>query len=279
MSRVLDVGAQAVRVALPYMGAAMGGVVSERAGIVNVALEGTMLVAALAAAAGALATGSIVVALVAAAAAGAAFQAIHGAAVVHGRADPIVSGLALNLLAVAITRFLCRALYGSASNSPPVPGRATSLLTDLPSWTLLVVVVVTSWALSRTRFGLRVRAVGEHPEAAASVGVPVERTQLLAVGAAGVSAGLAGAWLALDQRQFSTGMSSGRGYIALAILVLSGHRPARAALLALAFGAAEALELVAQDATKIPHQLVQTLPYVATLAALVVFGRRRPARS
>ncbi|MBL8720991.1 MAG: ABC transporter permease [Myxococcales bacterium] len=279
MSRVLslDFLGQAVRVALPYMGAAMGGVLSERAGIVNVALEGTMLVAALAAAWGALATGSVVVALLSAALAGALVQLVHGTAVVHGKADPIVSGLAINLLALAGTRFLLRALYASSSNSPTIPGQSASLLRDPASWVVVAVVVATTWTMTRSRFGLRIRAVGEHPEAAASVGVSVPRTQLLAVAAAGVAAGLAGAWLALDQRQFSSKMSGGRGYIALAILVLSGHRPGRAAGIALAFGAAEALELVVQETTKVPHQLVQTLPYVVTLAALVVFGARRRA--
>ena len=277
MSRVFsaDFAGQAVRVALPYMGAAMGGVWSERAGVINVALEGTMLVAALAAAWGALVSGSVLFALVCAALAGIAVQSLHGAAVVHGRADPIVSGLAVNLLAAAGTRFLLRALYGSASNSPPIPGRgAAGVLADPASWMVVAVVVASVLALPRTRFGLRVRAVGEHPEAAASLGVSVARTRMLAVVVAGVCAGLAGAWLALDQRQFSSGMSSGRGYIALAILVLSRHRPGRAALFAIAFGAAEALELVAQESAKVPHQLVQTLPYVATLVALVAVGFR-----
>lgn len=277
MSRVLslDFLGQALRVALPYMGAAMGGVLSERAGIVNVALEGTMLVAALAAAWGALSTGSVVVALLSAALAGALVQLVHGTAVVHGKADPIVSGLAINLLALAGTRFLLRALYASSSNSPTIPGQSASLLRDPASWVVVAVVVATTWTMTRSRFGLRIRAVGEHPEAAASVGVSVPRTQLLAVAAAGVATGLAGAWLALDQRQFSSKMSGGRGYIALAILVLSGHRPGRAAGIALAFGTAEALELVVQETAKVPHQLVQTLPYVVTLAALVVFGARR----
>jgi simple sugar transport system permease protein len=142
---------------------------------------------------------------------------------------------------------------------------------------VLATVPLTVLALMRTPFGLRVRAVGEHPEAAASAGVRVARTRILAVSLAGAAAGLAGAWLAFDQHQFSSGMSGGRGFIALAAVVVAGWRPGRAALFCLLFGVAEAAQIALQDQHAVPHQIVQMLPYLATLIALAGWvGRTRP---
>lgn len=286
MSRIFSLAflAQVMRIALPYLAASMGGIWSERAGVPNVALEGTILVAALGAVAGTTLTGSPWMGLVVALAAGVLLQVIHALAVLVGRANAIVSGLALNLLASGGTRFLLRALYDSSSNSPAIPGltqksaTAQSLLVatlvDPTTWMVALVVVGTIVGLERTRLGLRVRAVGEHPEAAESVGVHVFRTRLLALMLAGATAGLAGAWLAFDQRQFSSGMSGGRGFIALATVVIAGWRPAQAALFAVLFGAAEAAQIVLQDQKWVPHQLVQALPYVLTLVVLAGWVRR-----
>jgi ABC-type uncharacterized transport system permease subunit len=276
MSRLLSLAflAQSLRIALPYLAASMGGVWSERAGVVNVALEGTMLAAGLFAIAGTTLLGSAWLGLLCALLAGVALQLLHGVAVLRGRANAIVSGFAINLLAAGGTRFLLRALYDSSSNSPAVPRVVSPLVMNA----LVVVVVLGSiLALARTTFGLRVRAVGEHPEAAESAGVSVLRTRLFALVVAGVCAGLSGAWLAFDQHQFVSGMSGGRGFIALAAVVVSGWRPGRAAVFCLLFGAAEAAQIVLQDQRAVPHQLVQMLPYVATLLALAgLVGRTRP---
>ncbi len=287
MSRFLDLAfaAQALRIAMPYLAASMGGIWSERAGVVNVALEGTILVSALGAVAGTLATGSAWLGLLVALGCGVALQLAHGAAVLFGRANAIVSGLALNLFAAGGTRFLLRALYGSSSNSPAVPGLviggvggprslAVATLLDPATWLVSAAVVLTVVALAKTPLGLRVRAVGELPEAAESVGVSVVRTRLAAVALAGVACGLGGAWLAFDQHQFSSGMSGGRGFIALAIVVISGWRPLPAAGFALLFGTAEAAQIVLQDQRIVAHQVVQALPYLITLVVLAGWVRR-----
>jgi simple sugar transport system permease protein len=281
--------AQVVRIALPYLAAAMGGIWSERAGIVNVALEGTILVSALGAVAGTTATGSPWVGLVMALLCGAALQLVHGVSVLYGRANAIVSGIALNLLALGGTRFVLRALYDSASNSPAIPaltsrtGSGTGLsllagtLLDPSTWLVVALVVATIVALYRTPFGLRVRAVGEHPEAAESVGVSVIGTRIRAVALAGGAVGMSGAWLAFDQHQFSSGMSGGRGFIALAAVIAGSWRPGRAALFCVLFGAAEAAQIALQGSHAIAHQVVQMFPYLATLVALAgLVGKSRP---
>jgi simple sugar transport system permease protein len=273
--------AQSLRIALPYLAASMGGIWSERAGVPNVALEGTLLVAALGAVAGTTATGSPWMGLLFALAAGALLQLIHAVAVLRGGADAIVSGLALNLFAAGGTRFLLRAFYDSSSNSPSIPGLgrpsssilATTLL-DPSSWLVVIAAVLTTVGLARTRFGLRVRAVGEHPVAAASVGVPVLATRMRALLLAGLVTGLGGAWLAFDQHQFSSGMSGGRGFIALAIVVISGWRPLPAVGFALLFGTAEAAQIALQDQKVVAHQVIQALPYLVTLVALAGWVRR-----
>ncbi|MGZ3418933.1 MAG: ABC transporter permease [Polyangiales bacterium] len=283
MSRLFTLAflAQSLRIALPYLAASMGGIWSERAGVPNVALEGTILVSALGAVAGTTATGSPWIGLVIGLCSGALLQAIHALAVLRGGADAIVSGLALNLFAAGGTRFLLRAFYDSSSNSPSIPGLgpsassilATTLL-DPTSWLVVLAAAGTTLGLARTRFGLRVRAVGEHPVAAASVGVPVLATRVRAVVLAGAVAGLAGIWLAFDQHQFSSGMSGGRGFIALAIVVISGWRPLPAVGFALLFGTAEAAQIALQDQKVVAHQVIQALPYVITLVALAGWVRR-----
>lgn len=287
MSRFLSLAfvAQALRIALPYLAASMGGIWSERAGVPNVALEGTILVAALGAVAGTTASGSPIVGLIVGVASGVALQLAHAAAVLFGRANAIVSGLSLNLLAAGGTRFLLRALYDSSSNSPAIPAlspaRPSSLVVatmlDPITWLIAAIVVATVVGLQRTPLGLRVRAVGEHPEAAASVGVSVVRTRLAALSLAGATASLAGVWLAFDQHQFSSGMSGGRGFIALATVVIAGWRPLPAVAFALLFGTAEAAQIVLQDQKVVAHQVVQALPYLLTLIALAgLRTRSRP---
>jgi ABC-type uncharacterized transport system permease subunit len=280
--------AQTARIALPYVAAAMGGVWSERAGVPNVALEGTMLVAALGAVAGTLSTGSPWIGLFVALLAGVALQLVHAAAVLRGGADAIVSGIALNLFAAGATRFLLRGLYGSSSNSPtigalaPPPsggGRPLWLetLIDPVSWLVVLAAVGTMLALSHTALGLRVRAVGESPRAAFAAGVGLHATRAKALALAGAVAALGGAWLAFDQRQFVSGMSGGRGFIALAAVVVSGWRPGRAALYCVLFAAVEASQYAMQAKGALPPQILSMLPYLATLLALAgLLGRSRP---
>jgi ABC-type uncharacterized transport system permease subunit len=279
--------AQTLRMSVPYGCAALGGVWSERSGVVNIALEGMLLSGGLASVVVHHATGSALLGVLGGLAVGAGLGFVH-ATIVRAKVDAIISGIALNLVAAGGTRFLLRALYDSSSNSPPIAGFRFGMLegvsgarlfvrTLLDPLTLLALALTfsTVWLLARTRFGLRTRACGEDPGAAASVGVPVHRVRLLAVTLGGAICGIGGTALAYDQHQFQSGMSGGRGFIALAAVILSGWRPGFAVLACVAFAGLDALQIVLQQETRIAHDLVSMLPYAATLFALVAIGRRR----
>lgn len=274
--------AQTARMAIPYACAALGGVVSERSGVVNIALEGILLGSALCAVAVQDATGSAAAGLAAGVLCGGAIGLLHAALVVWGRIDAIVSGLAINLAAAGGTRFLLRALYGSSSNSPSVRGlepfehSGPIVCTLLDPFLLLTLVSAgaLAWSLRRTRFGLRLRACGEDPSAAQAVGVNVALTRALAVGIGGAVCGLGGTALAFELHQFQAGMTGGRGFIALAAVIVAGWRPWPAVGACLAFAALDALQIVLQNQTKVPSQLFAVLPFVATLVALALVSRR-----
>jgi simple sugar transport system permease protein len=283
--------AQTLRMAVPYVCAGLGGVWSERSGVVNIALEGILLAGGLGGVVAQVATGSAWVGVVAGALVGASIAAVHALIVVRGGVDAIVSGIAINLAAAGCTRFVLRALYDSSSNSPPVEGFRTTFLGGAGGGALLartladpftlataLLVAASTWTLYRTRFGLRVRACGEDPGAASSVGVDVTRVRLLAVSLGGAICGLGGVALAYDQHQFQSGMSGGRGFIALAAVILSGWRPGRVAAACLAFAALDATQILVQDQARAASGYVaQMLPYLATLVALWVIARRRGA--
>jgi simple sugar transport system permease protein len=279
---------QTVRMAVPYACAALGGVWSERSGVINIALEGMLLAGGLAAVVAAHATGSAWAGVAAACAVAAAMGAVHAAVFVYGRADAIVSGIALNLVAAGGTRFLLRALYDSSSNSPGVEGFRVAALEGGQGARLLVRTLVdptfllaagaaacTAWLMTRTRFGLRVRASGENPEAARSAGVDVRRVRMAAVTLGAAICGLGGAALAFDQHQFQSGMSGGRGFIALAAVIVSGWRPLPAVVACAAFAALDAAQIAAQDRAGSLRDLAQMLPYVGTLVVLAWIGVRR----
>jgi ABC-type uncharacterized transport system permease subunit len=241
-----------------------------------------MLTSALVAIAVHVATGSAVAGLFAGVASGAVVGLLHATLVVRGRIDAIVSGIALNLAAAGGTRFLLRALYGSSSNSPSVAafrvaqgaGLFVRTLVDPFVVATVVAIALAAWTLGRTRFGLRLRACGEDPAAAQAVGIRVAdvRTAATALGCA--ACGLGGTALAYDLHQFQAGMSGGRGFIALAAVIVSGWRPFRAAAACLVFAALDALQIVLQNQTRVPSQVLSVLPYVATLVALVLVTKR-----
>jgi simple sugar transport system permease protein len=271
--------AAVVRISIPYALAALGGSLSERAGVIDLGLEGMLLFSAFTATLGAWAGHGALAGVAAGAVGGALIAALYALLVVRLGGDQIVCGVALNLLADGGTRFLLKATFDSSSNSPRVGawGNPTAALIAAT----LALVLLTHLVLYRTRFGLRVRAVGEHPEAATSLGVNVARVRWLAVVAGGALAGLGGAWLAADQHQFVAGMSNGRGYIALAALIFGKWRPTRAALACVMFGFAEATQIVLQAAgVGVPAWAVQMLPYVLTMVTLAgLIGRAAPPRA
>jgi simple sugar transport system permease protein len=284
--------AATIRTATPLALAAFGELLVERAGLINVGLEGAILAGAFGALLGASA-GGVAGGYLGAIVGGVLVATLFALFVVVLRADQIITGTALTLLSLGATGTLYRAMYGSTgaaldlpTSAPfPIPGLAAipvigPALFAQPPITYLVYAMVPAiwWWLQRTHSGLALRAVGERPEAAEAAGVPVNRLRTLSVLAGGVLAGLAGGSLVLAQAgTFAEGMSSGRGFIAIAIVVLGRWRPLGVALGALLFGAASALQFAFQamgwDA---PYQLFLVTPYLLTLAALAgAVGRAR----
>jgi ABC-type uncharacterized transport system permease subunit len=279
--------AQVLRISVPYVLAALGGVFSERAGVVALALEGEMLSGAFVSVVVTHATGSAAAGVAAGIGAGALLGAVVGLVTIRLRADQIVTGVAVNLLATGATRYLLTLLYDSSSNSPRIDTFSVPAWADHPLLEILVnplfvgsvlLVVLGQWTLHQTPLGLCLRAVGEHPEAAETLGVSVARARWTGVLVAGALAGLGGVWLGFDQHQFVDQMSGLRGYIALAAVIFGNWSPWRATLACLLFGFAEALQITLQGMdTQIPTQLVQTLPYVLTMVALAGgIGRATP---
>lgn len=281
--------AAAVRISVPYALAAMGAALSERGGVICIALEGIMLTGALGYTVGAHYTGDPWAGVGAALAVGALMAWLHAEATVRFRADQITSGLGLNLLAAGLTRLVLVQVFDSSSNSERVVG--------LPQWDLPLVagvpgvgallgsplvlataalVFLVHRLLFRTVFGLRLRATGERPEASATLGLSVTRIRFAGVLLCGLLAGLAGAYLASEQHSFTDGMTGGRGYIALAAMIVGKWNPVGAAAACLLFGAAEALQIRLQGSA-FPSELLQALPYVVTMLVLAGFIGRAVA--
>lgn len=280
--------AQTLRIAIPYLFAAAGGVLSERAGLIGLTLEGYMLSGAFAAAVGSYYGHSAWLGVLAGIAGGGAMALLYGVSAIRFRADQVVIGIAINLLAIGLTRFFLRLAFGSSSNSPRVAGFGgeqsgtgfLALVSNPMIWLGILAIPAVAWVLYRTPFGLRIRAVGEHPAAAVSVGIPVTRVRYGAVLLSGVLAGLGGVYLVLDQHQFTDQMTAGRGFIALAATIFGRWDPARVGIACLLFAAAETLQIQLQGAQLLPSQFVEMIPYVLTIIALAgVVGRAVPPAS
>ncbi|MCX5746043.1 MAG: ABC transporter permease [Proteobacteria bacterium] len=271
-------GAQILRIAIPYVLAALGGAITERSGVVDLALEAKLLFGAFAAAAVGHATSSPMAGLAAGIAAGALVAGVQIGLALWLAADQVIVGVALNLLALAGTRFLLQLLFDEGSNSPYTPGFGDAVLGNPIAWLALVAAIAVPLALRHTRWGLRLRAAGDRPEALAAVGVSATRTRLFAALVGGALAGAGGAQLSLSVNGFSADMSGGRGYIALAMVILAGWRPAWAAIACVGVALGESLRIYFQVAdVAIPRELAPLVPYVLTLVVLVVLGgKRRP---
>ncbi len=283
MTEIAAFIAQTIRIAIPSFFDASGGVVAERAGVVSLTLEGFMLTGAFAATLGSYYSGSPWIGVLCGIGGGLLFGLIHAVASIRYRADQIVVGIAINLLAVGLTRFFLLMAFDSSSNSPRVPGFGISgdaasltgaLLRNPLVWLGLLAIPAVAWLVHYTPFGLRVRAVGEHPAAAETLGVPVRRVRYFAVALSGILAGLGGVYLALDQHQFTDSMTAGRGFIALAAIIFGRWEPVRAGLACLLFAAAETLQIQLQGMQGIPSQFVQMIPYVLTIVAVGGFVAR-----
>jgi len=282
-----------LRFATPLIFGALGGIISERSGVVNIGIEGMMLMGCYFGIYGADVTGSWFGGLLIAMAAGGVLALVHAVFSVTLRADQIVGGVAINLLALGITGYLYVAHYGdqgTPDNVSRVPDVTLPVIkdigflgdaigkTNLLTWVALLAVLALALFLFRTPRGLRLRAVGEHPRAAETVGLSVIRTRYLAVIASGVFAALGGAYLSIGfLGSFTQNLTAGRGYIALAVVICGRWRPGGALAFALLFGFSSAIAQRLPTFSASGAVLFQALPYVLTIIAVAgVIGRSRP---
>jgi simple sugar transport system permease protein len=287
--------AATVRTATPLALAALGELLVERAGLINIGLEGAILAGAFGSLVGATA-GGVLWGYAGAIVGGVLVALLFAIFVIWLEADQIITGTALTLLSVGATGTLYRAMYGSSGAALSAPSSAPLALPGLASIPVVGPALFTqppityfaygcvpliAWWISRTHAGLALRAIGERPEAAEAAGIRVTRVRALAVLAGGVLGGLAGGTLVLAQAgTFAEGMSAGRGFIAIAIVVLGRWHPLGVALAACVFGAASALQFAFQAmGWDVPYQLFLVVPYLLTLAGLAgaVTRTRAPA--
>jgi general nucleoside transport system permease protein len=282
-----------LRFATPLVFGALGGIICERSGVINIGLEGMMLMGAFFGIFGADLTGSWLLGALIGMASGGALALVHALFSIHFRADQVVSGFALNLLAVGVTGYVFIAHYGdqgTPDDIPRVPVVTLPGIEDIPfvgdaigrasllTWLALLLVPALALYLFRTPRGLRLRSVGEKPRAADSVGVHVIRTRYLAVIASGLLAALGGVYLTIAfLGSFSQNLTQGRGYIALAAVIFGAWRPGGALAACLLFGFSSALAQRLPAFSESTAVLFQALPYVLTLIVVAgLIGRTRP---
>lgn len=280
-----------MRMATPLIYVALGETVSERAGVMNIGLEGLMLIGACTAYAVVFFTGSVLFGLLAAMMAGLVLGLGFAYLVVTVRANQIVVGAALNMIGLGISGFVYRDLFASTGLAGPVETLKVvpiPLLSDIPLvgpilfrqnllvYLVFILVPIAGFVMNKTSLGLAIRAVGEHPRAVDSVGLPVFRLRYGAILFAAALACLGGAYLPIAHaNQFVEGMSAGRGFVALAIVPFAGWRISGVLWGGLLFGAAYALQLRLQAAhLAVAYQVLQTAPYLLTLLALIIAGHR-----
>ena len=300
-----------LRLSVPLIFACLAGLWSERSGVVDIGLEGKMLAAAFAAAAAASATNSAVIGLAAGIIASVGFALIHGFAAISQRGNQIVSGVAINMLAAGLTALVGNAWYAQGGRTPPLEGDArfqpltwpgTESIDQIPfigplyahilsghsalAYCALIATILSGFVLARTRFGLRLRAVGENPAAVDTAGVSVTKLRYAAVIIAGVLCGFGGAYLSLGQAAgFLTNMTAGKGFIALAALIFAKWRAWPAFWTCLLFGLLDAVAIRLQGVVvpgigQIPVQAIQALPYLMTVVLLAGFiGKAIPPKA
>jgi general nucleoside transport system permease protein len=295
LTYINDILQATVRMAAPLMLVGIGGVFTERTGVFNIGMEGMMLTGALVATIGSDMTGSVWVGMILAMLAGGLLAAIHAYLTVTRRADQIVAGAAMNLLAIGGTDLLfARFFTGVRTRVTLFPVLAPEGLRNIPIlgpiifsqsvivWLAFLLPVIAAWILYRTSWGLNIRAVGDHPHAVATAGISVFRLKYVGVILSGVFAGLGGCALALGNLgYFAPGMTGGRGFIVLAALVVGKWNPIWVAAACLLFGGADALQLRIQtQQAAIPYQFLIMAPYILTILALAGFvGRTVPPKT
>jgi general nucleoside transport system permease protein len=280
-----------IRLATPLIFAALGGLFSERSGVINIALEGMMLAGAFTAAVLTLEFQSSFLGFLSGIIAGALVGFVYAIAVIKFEANQVVAGFAINLLMLGLPQFLSGAIYDSTGSTPQIPREflLPQLFNKISVASILAfaLIPICWYLLYKTPFGLRLRAVGENPEAADSAGIDVLRLRYIAIIISGMLAAAGGAYLSIGQSSlFTRGMTAGRGFIALAALILAKWRPVPVLFACLFFGFTEALSFQIQGIVKLPSgedipvQFIQMIPYVLTIIVLAGFvGLSRPPKA
>jgi len=285
--------ASAIRMATPIAFAALGGIFSERAGIINIGLEGMMLTCAFSAVATTHFLGNPWLGVLVALLIGALQGLLHGLITIKFAGNQIVSGTGINILALGLTAFMSQVIWGSRGASDAVQGIdpiSIPLIKDIPIigeiigvhsplvYILIISVAISYIILFKTPFGLRIRAVGEHPAAADTAGIDVFKTKYYCLIISGILAGFGGAFLSLGHLNlFAWGMTGGRGFIALAAMIFGGWMPLGAFGASLLFGFSDALQMRLQTLGILPPQIILTIPYILTIIVLAgVIGRVTP---
>jgi len=292
---IINVGlfAATLRMATPIAYGALGGIFSERAGVVNIGLEGMMLTGAFTGVAVSYFIGNPWLGVLAAILVGGLLGLLHGIITVKFAGNQIVSGTGINIFALGFTAYMSQTIWGSRGASEAVQGLpdiSIPLLKDIPVigeiigthtplvYVVLIITVVSFIVLFKTPFGLRIRAVGERPEAADTAGIDVYRTKYICLIISGMLAGLGGAFLSLGQLSlFALGMTGGRGFIALAAMIFGKWMPFGAFAASVMFGFADALQMRLQALGLLPPQIILMIPYILTVAVLAgVVGKAVP---
>lgn len=281
---IIPLIAATLRMAAPLIFAALGGVFSERSGVVNIGLEGMMIMGAFFAVYGSYTTGSPVIGIIFAMIAGGVIAAIHAFLSIHLRADQIISGTAINLFATALASFLIGPIFKTGGQTNVVKGLGYNLpgfLKNVPilkslNWFVILAIIlvfVTNYVIFKTPLGLRIRAVGEHPSAADTLGISVYKMRYLCVILSGILAGLGGAALSIGNTPlYREGMVAGRGFIGLAAMIFGNWKPIGTMWACMLFAFGTAFQMTAQGFNiNLPNEFYQSIPYILTMLALAGF--------
>jgi len=262
---------QTLRISVPYIFASNGGVYSERSGIVNIALEGMILMGAFTSCLTGYYTKNFYFAVLGGIFGGLFLSFIHAYVCIKFKVNQIISGLAINILSMGLTKFILKIIFHSSSNSERIDVVIPKIFgISLFIYIAIFVVIIGHILIYKTKFGLRLRATGENPIACGTLGINVFKIKYTGVLISGILSGLAGTYLVLEQHQFVENMSGGRGFIALAALIFGRWTPIGAFLASLLFGFAESVQIYLQTTgLNIPTQFVQMIPYLLTIIVLV----------
>ncbi|ACZ00986.1 ABC transporter permease [Streptobacillus moniliformis] len=270
---------QTIKVAPPVLITAVGACLSELSGVTNIGLEGMMLTGAFTAAVVNYFTGNPYLAIICGMLVGSLMSLIHAVISIHLKGEQIISGVAINLFAVAVTSYLVKVIFKASGQTPSASSHPNNILVICA---IYILAILSYFLVYKTVFGLRLRAVGEHPLAADTVGINVYKYRYIGVLLSGLYAGLGGAYMTtVILSSFTNNMSAGRGFMALAAMIFGRWNPLGAILASLLFAFGQAVsDFTKATGGSVPQEFLAMIPYLMTVIALVIFGRRsRPPKA